>query len=463
MKEDIAALKDLFGKLPANMDKMGETLTEMKKGSIPDKSADYWEEKEDINKWIAIVIEQQANLKTLRGHFDEKDKKFKDLSAAAKKTTDIPGMELLLAEITTEGAQVAQILEDTYTVDDQISEVHKEMDDCQIPVNIKMRANQIDQLREKLENLESEFSDLKQADEAYEGTSEAEREIKALIDKIQRKLSQLIGEKDAHQKYQVSKMEAYTERQILSYENAPIVKDVRQFKEKIEETIAKIGELEEFLRALNEKLISQDLNNASRLLQQQSLALRKRLEIAKAELNKISTCGEEMDGNTSHNEEEEFIDALKEEMPEVFRNIDSNFELLDTIDEMIAEVQKTKSIETMQELKNHINDAHIKIEQCEGLVNKLENEIIEWDAFKKLCRRDEELGEIENLLGEFKHDVAEEKTLLKTGKEKQDDFLSKATDEKDKKDATYLLEGIQQYTIELDALMGDVSTLNNER
>jgi hypothetical protein len=32
-----------------------------------------------------------------------------------------------------------------------------------------------------------------------------------------------------------------------------------------------------------------------------------------------------MDGNTSMNEEEEFLDALKEEMPEVFKNIDSNF------------------------------------------------------------------------------------------------------------------------------------------
>jgi hypothetical protein len=33
-----------------------------------------------------------------------------------------------------------------------------------------------------------------------------------------------------------------------------------------------------------------------------------------------------MDGNCSHNEEEEFIDALKEEMPEVFKNIDFNFD-----------------------------------------------------------------------------------------------------------------------------------------
>jgi len=41
-----------------------------------------------------------------------------------------------------------------------------------------------------------------------------------------------------------------------------------------------------------------------------------------------------MDGNTSQQEEEEFIDALKEEMPEVFKNIDGNFEQLDKIDDL---------------------------------------------------------------------------------------------------------------------------------
>jgi hypothetical protein len=33
-----------------------------------------------------------------------------------------------------------------------------------------------------------------------------------------------------------------------------------------------------------------------------------------------------MDGNTTLQEEDEFIDALKDEMPEVFRNIDLNFD-----------------------------------------------------------------------------------------------------------------------------------------
>jgi len=51
----------------------------------------------------------------------------------------------------------------------------------------------------------------------------------------------------------------------------------------------------------------------------------------------------------------------------------------------------TKDIDKMAQLKREVDDATNKVEQSEGLVQKLENEIIEWNALKKLCRRDEEL------------------------------------------------------------------------
>jgi len=41
-------------------------------------------------------------------------------------------------------------------------------------------------------------------------------------------------------------------------------------------------------------------------------------------------------------------------------------------------------------------------------VNKLENEIIEWDAHKKLCRRDEELEEIDARVYDLKVDLGDE-------------------------------------------------------
>lgn len=89
----------------------------------------------------------------------------------------------------------------------------------------------------------------------------------------------------------------------------------------------------------------------------------------------------------------------------------------------------------MQELKKQIDDATSKVEQCESLVNKLENEIIEWDAFKKLCRRDEELGEIDSLLTEFNKDLDKEVVLMMGARKKQEEFLAASKDKKDIDDA----------------------------
>ena len=54
-----------------------------------------------------------------------------------------------------------------------------------------------------------------------------------------------------------------------------------------------------------------------------------------------------MDGNTTNVEEEEFIEALKDEMPEVFTNIKVNFNQIDKIDQLLKDVKLTKSIEAM--------------------------------------------------------------------------------------------------------------------
>lgn len=69
-----------------------------------------------------------------------------------------------------------------------------------------------------------------------------------------------------------------------------------------------------------------------------------------------------MDGNTTHNEEDEFIDALKDEMPDVFKNIDLNFEQIDGIDVLLKQVIDTRNIEKMALLKKEIDDANNKVE-----------------------------------------------------------------------------------------------------
>lgn len=167
----------------------------MKLGSTPDESADYWEERADIDKWIAVLEQADANIKRIATIYDDKEKKFKQLFADYKKSSDIPSLQNVLSELKTEQEATMNLLEETYDNQDVVVGTQKEMSDCQIPVNIRMRANEIDQLRERLDHINDEFNELKSADDAFEGSSDSETEIKALIEKIDRKLKSFDTEK----------------------------------------------------------------------------------------------------------------------------------------------------------------------------------------------------------------------------------------------------------------------------
>jgi hypothetical protein len=55
IKESLANFKEILKKIPAMIEALLKILSEMEKGSLPDKSADYWEERKDILRWIATI------------------------------------------------------------------------------------------------------------------------------------------------------------------------------------------------------------------------------------------------------------------------------------------------------------------------------------------------------------------------------------------------------------------------
>lgn len=66
------------------------------------------------------------------------------------------------------------LLNDLYDIRDLHDDTKKEMDNCQIPTNIKIRENEIAQFSEKLERIQDEFKDLKTADSDFAGTQDTE-------------------------------------------------------------------------------------------------------------------------------------------------------------------------------------------------------------------------------------------------------------------------------------------------
>ena len=62
MYENLIKFKELSEKLPPQIEMMLETLKEMKIGSEPDDSADYWDERNKISTWTVDLKKTQADL-----------------------------------------------------------------------------------------------------------------------------------------------------------------------------------------------------------------------------------------------------------------------------------------------------------------------------------------------------------------------------------------------------------------
>lgn len=78
-----------------------------------------------------------------------------------------------------------------------------------------------------------------------------------------------------------------------------------------------------------------------------------------------------MEDNTSRIEEDDFIETLQDEMPEVLTNVNANLQALDEIDAQIKSIKNKKSVDQVTELKEQIDDVSLKIEEQETLNIKL--------------------------------------------------------------------------------------------
>ena len=84
------------------------------------------------------------------------------------------------------------------------------------------------------------------------------------------------------------------------------------------------------------------------MLNLQPSKLRERLTKAQDDLQKVVDCCYEMDGNTTHRAEDQFIDKFQQDTPSFDKQIDEEFDHIDEIDLLLKQVSNTP---TSQEVK----------------------------------------------------------------------------------------------------------------
>lgn len=161
-----------------------------------------------------------------------------------------------------------------------------------------------------------------------------------MIKEVEEKLKELGFDKKKMQNDILKDLDNICPNEIDDYNtNHELIRKIRKYKESIDESTVKLKEVEDILQEVIKKLTELDMENSLDLLSLKAQELRQRLQESHAHLKKISNSGVEMEGNTSNNEEEEFIFALKNEMPEVSENINTTLNLLKEIEKIVTEVK----------------------------------------------------------------------------------------------------------------------------
>lgn len=115
----------------------------------------------------------------------------------------------------------------------------------------------------------------------------------------------------------------------------------------------------------------------------------------------------------------------------------------------------------MKLAKSEVDDATHKVVESEGLVVKLEQEIIEWNALRKLIKRDEELDEVEAAVKEMLNNFKLDRRNMEDEERKVSKKLEKEKDQK--AELERLMQGVQEYFGELDQILGLINGIKEEK
>lgn len=266
IKDDIDTIRGVLGS--SVLEGITETLNEMKLSSVI-KTADFWDQRQNIEKWQLLVSRQHAKVKTLKAHFEDKERKLRDLQISQKRSLDGNSMQELLEDIKAEKLLTATYVEDALDLQEDVDAVIKDMDECDILRVIGLRTQQVNSLIEKLNKINGEFKDLREADVNFEGSAQSEKEIKAVVEKLEKKLVFLNNEEETIVEQHKTKIQPLVSEHYKPDKASKVLKDLRGFKEQIDGVFTKIPSIESLLDSLNDLLIAQDIQNASKLMGQQ--------------------------------------------------------------------------------------------------------------------------------------------------------------------------------------------------
>ena len=192
-------------------------------------------------------------------------------------------------------------------IKDQIDELAKSLGDCDIHTILAKRKNEVMLFTNRLQRNLKEYENMKK-----ESNNDTDQKVK----EIGFKLKASDKERIAHLQCLSEDLEKLKPQDFTDFKkNHLVIKKLREFKQRIKQSEIKLKDIEDIQKEVVRSLTEQNMESSINILTAKAVDLKEQLLAAKKQLKCISKTAEEMDGNTSNNEEEEFIFALKDEMP----------------------------------------------------------------------------------------------------------------------------------------------------
>ena len=102
----------------------------MKIGAAPDDTADYWEERKNIERHIKALSQGQVLCTNLDDEIKRADKKIQSILADTKAPGECSDLSKATQDLQKLKATVENLLNDAYDIRDLYDDTKKEMDDC---------------------------------------------------------------------------------------------------------------------------------------------------------------------------------------------------------------------------------------------------------------------------------------------------------------------------------------------
>ena len=145
------------------------------------------------------------------------------------------------------------------------------------------------------------------------------------------------------------------------------------------------------------------------------------------------------------------------------------FTLLKEVDKLLIEVKHSMDVDTMTDLQDKSNQAGENVDEAEALLNQLEQEIFNWNASKKLQRRDRELENIVSHCNTIYEELTQERNdalvEIDKNREKKEENRDQEMIDKDgnkvdiMEDLVRLESELNAYAREFKVICDDVKTL----